>query len=136
MEDAAPRAMSTREQGLRFVAVGAWNTVFGYLSFAVLQLLIGDQVGYMVVLGLAWIVNILQNYLTYRYLVFKVEGHWFRDLARFSVVYAGAIAFNVVALPVGVDVLGLPVLVAQGLVTVIVVAASFVAHRGYSFRRA
>lgn len=127
---------SLKRQGLRFVIVGAGNTVFGYGSFALLQLTFGDQVHYMVLLVVAWIVNVLEAYIAYRFLVFRVRGHFFRDLARFSLVYVGAFAFNLVALPIAVGVFGVPVLLAQLGVLVVTVAASFFAHRRFSFRRA
>ena len=126
---------SVTEQGVRFVAVGAFNTVFGYGSFALMQLTLGEDVHYMVLLVAAWILNVLEAYLAYRYLVFKVRGAFFRALARFSLVYVGAFVLNLVALPVGVDVLGLPVLAAQAVVLVVTVVVSFFAHRTFSFRR-
>lgn len=126
---------STREQGLRYLVVGAFNTAFGFGSFAAMQLAAGDHVGYMAILVVAWIVNVFEAYLAYRYLVFRVHGAFWRDLARFSLVYVGAFAFNLAALPVMVDVAGLPVIPAQGVVMVVTVVASFLAHRNFSFRR-
>jgi putative flippase GtrA len=127
--------METRRQGVLFVLVGAWNTVFGFATFAVLHALLGDHVHYMVVLILSWCLSILQNFVTYRHFVFKVEGHWWRDLARFSVVYAGLFGFNIVALPVAVSVFDAPVIPAQAVIVVITVISSFFAHRNFSFRR-
>lgn len=125
-----------RSQGLRYLLVGGANTVFGFGTFAALQLTLGDTLGYLTVLVIAWIVNVLEAFFAYRLLVFRVHGQVLRDLARFTSVYAGAFAFNLIALPVGVDGLGLPVLVAQGAVLVLTVVSSFFLHRNFSFKRA
>lgn len=124
-----------KAQGLRYLVVGGFNTAFGFSSFAALHLLFEDDLHYLVILVAAWVINVFEGYVAYRYLVFKVRGHFWRDLGRFSLVYVGAFCFNLVALPVGVDLIGLPVLVTQGIVLVVTIAASFVAHRRFSFRR-
>jgi putative flippase GtrA len=127
--------LTERERGLRYLLVGAWNTVFGYSVFAVLQLTLGDRVGYLILLAAAQVLATLNAFLGYRTLVFKVQGDVWRDLARFSTVYAGAFVVNLAALPVLVEVFGVPVLPAQAVVVAGTVVASFFVHRGFSFRR-
>lgn len=127
--------MTERERGLRYVLVGIWNTIFGYGVFALLQLTLGDSVNYVILLAIAQVIGTLNAFVGYRLLVFKVEGSVLRDLARFSTVYIGAFAVNLAALPLLVEVVGLPVLVAQALVVGATVIVSFFVHRGFSFRR-
>jgi putative flippase GtrA len=127
--------LTERERGIRYILVGIWNTVFGYAVFAVLQLTLGDDLNYLLILAAAQVVGTLNAFVGYRLLVFKVHGHVLRDLARFSTVYVGAFVVNLAALPLLVEVIGLPVLVAQALVVGGTVVASFFVHRGFSFRR-
>ena len=89
----------------------------------------------MVVLLIAQVVSTFVAYMLYRYLVFKVRGHFWRDLVRFSLVYAGAFAVNLVLLPVMVSGFGWNVLLSQALIVGGTVIASFFAHRNFSFRR-
>ena len=53
---------------------------------------VGDRrvliVGYLVVLTVAWIISVLEAFMTYRYFVFRVRGKFFLDLSRFSLVYS------------------------------------------------
>ncbi len=127
--------MSGRDQGIRFVAVGALNTVFGFVLFALALALAGDHVHYLVVLVAATVVAVLVAFAGYRTFVFKVRGSVLKDLARFSLVYLVGLAVNVVALPVLVEVFGVPVLPAQAAFLAVTAAMSFVAHRSFSFRR-
>lgn len=124
-----------RRQGLLYLVVGGWNTAFGFATFAALQLTLGDQLGYLVVLVVAWVVNVVEAFFAYRLVVFKVQGHLLRDFARFTSVYVGAFCFNLVALPLAVDGLGAPVLAAQAVVVVLTVVSSYVLHRRFSFAR-
>ncbi len=127
--------MKTTEQGVRYLLVGIWNTIFGYGFFAVLEITLGHVVPYMLVLVMAQVVSTVMAYVHYRYLVFKVRGHFWRDLFRFSLVYAAAFAVNLVLLPVMVSGLGWNVLLSQALIVGGTVIASFFAHRNFSFRR-
>lgn len=127
--------MSGREQGVRFVLVGAFNTAFGFLLFALMLHLAGDDVHYLVVLVIAMIIAVLVAFAAYRTFVFKVRGHVLRDLGRFSLVYAGVLAANAIALPLLVEVAGLPILTAQAIVVVGTVVVNFLLHRSFSFRR-
>ncbi len=127
--------MTERERGVRYLLVGAWNTVFGYGVFAALQLTLGDSVSYIFLLAIAQVIATLNAFVGYRLLVFKVQGSVLRDLARFSTVYLGAFAVNIAALLLLVEAFGLPVLLAQAGVVGATVVASFFVHRGFSFRR-
>lgn len=127
--------MNTTRQGIRYLLVGIWNTIFGYGLFVVLEVTAGHVVPYMVILVIAQVVSTFVAYVLYRYLVFRVRGRFWFDLLRFSLVYAAAFAVNLVLLPVLVSGLGWNVLVSQALIVGGTVVASFVAHRNFSFRR-
>lgn len=127
--------MSTREQGLRYLVVGAFNTVFGFGLFALLITLVDDRVHYLVLLVGATIVAVLVAFVLYRRFVFRVQGDVLRDLVRFSLVYVVALIANVVALPLLVEGFGVPILPAQAVFVGATVIASFLAHRSFSFRR-
>lgn len=115
--------------------VGAVNTVFGFGVFAGLQLTIGTHVHYLVILLIAHVVSVLEAYVLQRWLVFRVSGRWWRDLARFWSVYLVALAINLVALPLLVEIAHVSVLPAQAIVMLGVAMGTFVAHRSFTFRR-
>lgn len=120
---------------VRYLAVGSFNTVFGWAVFTALQATLGRVAHYLVVLLVAHVVSVLVAFVGYRVLVFKVQGQVLRDLIRFWSVYLSVLVSNLVALPLLVELVGLPVVVAQGMFTVVTVAVSYVAHSRFSFRR-
>ncbi len=122
-------------QVMRFVMVGVVNSVFGFGVFAGLQLTIGGGIHYLVILVISHVLSVLEAYVLQRWLVFRVSGRWWRDLARFWSVYLVALAINLVALPLLVEVAHVSVLPAQAIVMLGVAMGTFVAHRSFTFRR-
>ena len=122
-------------QMLRFAMVGAANSVFGFGVFAGLQLAVGGRVHYLVILLISHVVSVLEAYVLQRWLVFRVRGRWWRDLARFWSVYVVALAINAPALSLLVEVVHMAVLPAQSIIMVLTAMGTFVAHRSFSFRR-
>lgn len=123
------------DQRVAFLGVGAINTVVGTLVFVGLQLSLGQVAHYLVVLLCAHVISVLIAFVLHRRLVFRVTGSVLRDLARFETVYLGALAVNLAALPLLVEVAGLPVIASQLLIVFVTAMISFFGHKHFSFRR-
>jgi putative flippase GtrA len=123
-----------RDQRVVFLLVGGVNTVFGYLCFAALLAVLGQQ-HYMVALVCAYIIGVLFAFVMYRFVVFQVRGHVLSDLWRFSMVYVVSLSVNLVLLPVLVEIFRLPALLAQALIVSVTSVISWLAHKHFSFRR-
>jgi putative flippase GtrA len=130
------------DQRVAFVIVGGINTVVGFALFVGFDLalgpavdeLAGDVLGSLVILACAHVLGTLFAFVLHRRFVFKVHGHVIRDLLRFESVYLVALGINALALPLLVH-LGLERIIAQGAITLVTTAISYVGHRYFSFRR-
>ena len=118
-----------------FLLVGGFNVVQGVAWFALFHLLLGDRLSYFGILFLAYLPAILIGFVLYRTLVFKVVGHWVRDLARFTVVQAVAFLVNLASLPFFHEILGVPIVLAQALSVMVILVLNYVGHLYFSFRR-
>lgn len=123
-----------RDRRIRFLAVGSWNTVFGYAVFVGLFLILGTHLHYLLVLVLAHVFSVIQAFLAYRRFVFAPSGAFLASLARFWSVYFVALGLNFVLLPVLVEFAGMPPPAAQAVVVGAVVGGTYVAHSRFSFR--
>jgi putative flippase GtrA len=123
-----------RREQLLYLVVGGWNTVFGYGTWALLQYLLGDYLPYLVVLLLAWPVNVLNAYLGYRHIVFRSRGPVLKELPRFSLVYLATLVANLALLPIALGVLPFNIYVVQAIFTGVVVVSSYLGHKYFSFR--
>lgn len=129
-----PRRFHRYREQIHYLAVGGWNTLFGYLSFVVLYYFMNQQMPVTVILVLSYVVSIANAYVCYRYIVFRSRGSVSRELPRFASVYLVALAANLIVLPLALRWLPLNVYVVQALFTLAVVLLSYVGHRYFSFR--
>lgn len=119
----------------RYAAVGGFNTAFGYGAFVALRAAFGGTTHYLIALVAAHIISVLVAFVGYRMIVFRVRGQVFKDLARFWSVYALVLGFNIVALPLLVELAGLHVFLAQGIFALVTAVVSYLAHGHFSFKR-
>lgn len=133
---AGPLLRLVRDQRFAFLVVGGINTMMGFGGFVVLHMFLGDGfVRYMSALVGATAFAMLIAFNLHRRFVFKVSGHYWRDLGRFILVNLGVLGTNAVALPLLVEVGGLPVVPAQVLSMGVTVVVSYLGHSLFSFRR-
>lgn len=126
--------MGARREQILYLVVGGWNTLFGYGLWAVLQFMLGERLHYLAILVISWPFSVLNNYLCYRYLVFRSRGSILRELPRFSAVYSATLVANLVALPVALQVWPGSIYAVQAAFMAIVIVASYLAHKHFSFR--
>ena len=120
---------------LRYLTVGGVNTVVGYaIGVAAYQILVGSL--HILVIGiLANIVAITFSFLTYKLLVFRSEGHWFQEYLKAYLVYGSVALLGIFLLWLFVNQIELSIWIAQGLVTILTVAVSYVGHKRFTFGR-
>jgi len=68
----------------RYLLVGAWNTLFGYGSFAFFTAILSPVIphSYIVASVIASLLNISVSYLGYKWFVFKTKGNYVREWIR------------------------------------------------------
>lgn len=127
-----------RDQRVAFLIVGGLNTLIGFGWFVLFQITVGRSIGdwgYMAALVLSHVTSVICAFLLQRYFVFRVRGHFWLDLGRFELVQLTSFGINLVALPLAVQILHIPPIPANAVITVITVTMSYFAHRYFSFRR-
>lgn len=128
------RALWNDSRGLRFLAVGVWNTLFGYGCFAGLYALAGTRLHYMAIQVIAHFAAVANAFVWHRTLTFRSQAPWPMEFLRFNAGYLGTLALGLALLPALVGGAGMHPLAAAAVVTAITVAVSYVVHAGFSFR--
>jgi putative flippase GtrA len=125
------------DERVRFVVVGGFNTVFGYLLFVLFEITTGPYLGYFFSLYASFAIASIVAFLLHRRHTFKVHGtgNIFVDFVRFISVYIVALTLNSIALPLLVEGAGMSPLVAQGIIVIITTVTSYFGHKYFSFRR-
>lgn len=128
---------------IRFLMVGLWNTIFGYLVFVGLDYLFNlffspRYVAYMSAAVLANIIAILNAYIFHKHITFQsmVRGKGIlTEFARFFSTYLFSTILGLFLLPVSVEVLGIEPRISAALLIPITTIISYIGHSRFSFRQ-
>lgn len=124
-----------KNEKIRYLLVGGFNTVFGFGTFVVIQIAIGHTVTYLGSLYISHLIASTVAFTLYRKYVFPVSGNVIRDYSRFQAVYVVPLLVNTFLLPFFVALLHWNVFIAQAITTVILTVSSYFGHKFFSFKR-
>jgi putative flippase GtrA len=137
-----PLATPQASQLLRYLVVGAGNTLFGYGLFVLLTMLLTPtaKYGYLLASLLGNIISITFAFLGYKWFVFKTRGNYLTEWIRCLGVYATSMVLSLAALPFVVALVrrqtGLDQkapYIAGAIILLFSVMFSFLGHRHFSF---
>jgi putative flippase GtrA len=125
------------DQRVRFLLVGGFNTAFGYGLFVLFELTFGGHTNYLLSLYLSYGIAIVIAFVLHRRFTYQVlgRGKLFLDFIRFTSVYLVSLIVNTIALPLLVELGGLPPILAQVIVVGCTTVISYFGHKFFSFRR-
>ncbi len=122
---------------LRFILVGVWNTVFGYLAFVgAYSLVTSLGLHYLWAAAPAHILAVTNAYLSHRTFVFRDRSRRMESLFRYSLVHWGYFGANITLLPLLVGFVGLHPLAAQAVLVIFTATTSYFVHTFFTFRAA
>ena len=133
----------THQTKVRFVLVGLWNTIFGYLVFVGLDYLFNvffsqRYVAYMSAAVLANILAIINAYIFHKFVTFRSPLRGLAiipELVRFFSMYLFSFFLGLVLLPVFVELFHFDHKIAGALLIPITTIISYLGHYRFSFRQ-
>ena len=78
-----PSRLTRHREQLQYLGIGAWNTVFGYAVWALLEYLLHDRLSYLLIVTISYPIAIGNAYVCYRYIVFRSHRPILREIPRF-----------------------------------------------------
>ena len=121
------------EEKIRYLLAGSWNTVFGYAAFAAMFFFWGNNIHYMAIMIISYIVSISNAYISYKFFVFKTKGNYLREYLRFYLVYGFAFILNIIMLPLSVEIFQINPLISQAAIVLFTAVFSYIGHKNFSF---
>lgn len=122
-----------QDQRVRFLIVGGWNTVIGYLIFVGMHILFGVYLGNAWVVVAAYAVALPLSFLMQKLFVFIGTGGWLRQFGRFVLANSAVFVANLLFLPLFVSATGIGALPSQALFVFVSTIVSYLAHKHFSF---
>jgi putative flippase GtrA len=128
---------------VKFVLVGIWNTVFGYLAFILLETLFSlyispPYLAYMSAMVLAQIIAVINAFIFHKYVTFKSSAkgkELIREFFRFTTTYIFTFFISLVLLPVFVEFFHITPKISGAIIIFIFAIISYLGHSKFSFAR-
>ena len=124
-----------KDSRVRYLLIGGMNTFLGFFVFAILQITIFGPNGYLWSLLSAQIVVSFVAFSLYRKFVFIDKSRYFENFFKFQTVYVIPLSANIFVLPIFVAVLGIPPLIAQAIITFVMVVITYILHKYFTFKK-
>lgn len=126
---------------LKFLVVGIWNTIFGYLIFIGFDSLFAHLLSkrydaYMSAAVLSNILAIINAYIFHKYITFKSEIKGtgiILEFFRFSTTYLITFCLSLLLLPLFVEIMNVTPKIAAGFVILCGTVISYFGHSKFSF---
>jgi len=128
---------------IRYLMVGAFNTIFGYGLFALLNWLFTGmgRYSYMYATFLSSLIAITVAFLGYKWFVFRTDGNYLAEWIRCVGVYGTTMLIALAGMPILVPILqhvlprpALASYIAGAIMTCVTIIFGFFAHKNVSFR--
>ena len=127
---------------VKFLIVGTWNTLFGYIVFVVLDTTFQKSisikyVAYMSALVLSNIISIINAFIFHKFITFKspVKGlKIIPEFLKFFLTYIATFSLSLILMPVFVELFGINTKISAALIIFICTIISYLGHSRFSFK--
>lgn len=117
----------------RYLYVGTWNTIFGYVTGVLTYKLINDISNVIIVGIVSNIISISMSFLTYKIFVFRTSGNWLREYLKCYLVYGIMALLSIFMLWLFLDLLQINIWISQGLIILATTVISYTSHKKFTF---
>ena len=131
---ALPSVLWHSSRPLRFLLVGCWNFVFGYLCFAAFYRLLSGRWPDWLILCAASVVGITNAFICHRRFTYRSDGPVLREYLKFYVVYGVQSLLNLLLFNLFVTRLGYNAYICQLAIALSLTFVSYWGHQFFSFR--
>lgn len=126
---------------VKFILVGIWNSIFGYLIFFILNNILSNLLfrrffAYMFAMILGQFIATINAFILHKYITFKskVKGKGIIvEFIRFCLTYVVTFCLSLILLPFIVEIIKIPPRISAAIVIIICSVISYIGHSKFSF---
>jgi putative flippase GtrA len=123
-----------RDEKLRYLSVGIWNTGFAYMAFGLLYLALHEKVYYLVISCIAHFFAATNAFICQRVLVFRSQAKWWPAFVRFNLVQLLSLLWALAGIVVLVEIFQLNPFASQLVVMSVALVVSYILNRDFTFK--
>jgi putative flippase GtrA len=122
------------KQPIRFILVGGYNTILGYIIFATLNYTLEQYLFAWLILLLSYIIGIANNFVLFKIFVFNTSGNWLKECIKTYYSYIFVYILNALLLYAGTDFFLLSAYVSQAICIVILPIITYFIMKHFTFK--
>lgn len=121
------------EYAKRYLLVGVFNTIFGYVLSLLVYHLFQRDLSIITIGIMINVISITVAFLGYKLLVFKTSGNWLNEYLRCYITYGFSAVLGVALIWLFVEQWGWIFWFSQGLIILLSTVISYFMHRYFTF---
>ena len=121
------------QRGIRYIIIGGWNTIFGFISLVVLKFTVMPPLNTVTAVTIASALSVIQSYVMQRKFVWRSNNEIHKEFPKFIVIAISQYFVGLLLIIYFVDHRKYPLLPTQLIVSLTLVAITFVLMRSWTF---
>ena len=120
-------------QKIKYLLVGSYNTLFGYLTFVIIFYNFSDVASHSLLLGITHFIAVTHNFFTYKRWVFNVKENLLKNYFKFHQICLLLYIINLILFLCFTKMMNVNLYFAQGLILIIIIILGYFMNKNYSF---
>jgi len=120
-------------QKARYLLVGSYNTVFGYLIFVITFYYFSSTVNHYFLLAICHLIGTIHNFFSYSAFVFKPKATALRNYLKFNLVYLLTFLLNIIMFTLLTKVMNWNLYFSQALILALIAVVGYILNKNFSF---
>lgn len=116
----------------KYLVIGIWNSLFGFVSYALSLNFLGDEF-YQMSLALSYSISVVHAHATQRRFVWQSKSNYLRELSRFAVSYISIYLINAVLLLLLIEWLRQDPIITQIILIAFLTLGAYFLNRNFVF---
>jgi putative flippase GtrA len=122
-----------QQRGIRYLLIGGWNTIFGFGSLVILKITAMPPLNTVAALTIASALSVIQSYVMQRKFVWRSKNEFQKEFLKFVLISISQYVTSVMLMTYLVEFRKFPLLQTQFIVSLSLVAITFVLMRSWTF---
>ena len=119
-------------QKIKYLLVGSYNTLFGYLTFVLIFYNFSDVASHSLLLGITHFIAVTHNFFTYKRWV-NVKENLLKNYFKFHQICLLLYIINLILFLCFTKMMNVNLYFAQGLILIIIIILGYFMNKNYSF---
>jgi putative flippase GtrA len=121
-------------QPIRFTLLSIYNTLLGYMIFAVLTYAFKNYLWVWVILLIATVIGTAHNFVLLKIFVFQTKGHWINECFKNYYLCILIYVLNTILIYIFIDFLSFNIYIAQVFCSIILTIINYFVMKYFAFK--